>query len=261
MDFSDQGALPDDNDLSAALTKLDATDVVGILRDFAQRRSKQQALSIISRMPDSTRELIIQCLEPKHRPTIENIRQQEQRREAMVLDKIFKSRDFIEKALAYGAKPALVGRHLDRLYNSQQHGGTVYLCLISLDWEGDLAHSRGERVEWLRGCLQDHDYDSETCEARMKGSNIVLNIWEWARSDDATAITNFRDVIAEKVGDTYRTYMMYTGDYSGVWECQLQLQNTSCDVFRLICDRYLYRGKPVKWAFFEWTGKASVGGG
>lgn len=62
-------------------------------------------------------------------------------------------------------------------------GELVYLALVSLEWESDLQYDYS--LADLRAALLPHRYNEATCEVKLNDSNIVVNIWSWAKQDDA----------------------------------------------------------------------------
>lgn len=186
----------------------------------------------------------------------------------------------IDQAAKPSANFALVGNRLKDYYCGNRCG-KIYLALVTLDWEGNLferVSAAGNHVEWLRDCLRDHTYDDGKCEATIQdpeGSEIILNIWEWAKGDDATAVLNMVETILVKQGKYHQTYTMFSKDYGDeernipAWGVRcykgrprfLPAASTSHSWgLRICCNNYLYRQRSVDWVFIEWTGRRSVDG-
>lgn len=171
----------------------------------------------------------------------------------------------------------LVGPRLPVLYHEDDcRDGLIYLALVCLEWKGDLQYDYS--LADLRATLLPHTYDEETCEARLIDSNIVINIWSWAKQDDATAVSNMYSTLLSSSRDAILTYLLLNDNGSmqtGAWELRMAEHQDSCTVMTeeqqfLDCIASMAgrrRGRidilsPVgrTWCFFEWDGRRSVDG-
>lgn len=193
----------------------------------------------------------------------------------LVWDKIFKNGDFFDAHIeAYpdceegpesrkNTNVMLVGPRLKEIYEGhdlKHEDEPVELALISLDWEGDSTFDdRVSGAEGLRNCLRIQDYDETNCVATIQDHNWKLNIWQWAKDDDCTVVT---DVMKFLLNDQ-TTYLMMAEDSGNKdnlnWSVrELTFQEPLHDRpegFRIPCTTYFYKGKTVDWRFFEIDGK------
>ena len=203
---------------------------------------------------------------------------------------VFKDQAFPRSALQHGANLFLLGKKLEKLSRGQCGlGEEVYLDLTILDWSGDFYYSFRRPLRSLLDSLNGsgaggdagtgagHEgrdggrYNDDKCEVIINvpdGPIITLNIWHWARCDDATAVQDVTETLLERKGSCYQTYMMFYGDSNGNPESQnppsrmvIKPNNDwRRDMFFVRCSNYLVRGGPVQWLFYEWTGTRSVDG-
>lgn len=171
----------------------------------------------------------------------------------------------------------LVGPRLPVLYHEDDCGdGLIYLALVCLAWKGDLQYDYS--LAALRATLLPHTYDEETSEARLIDSNIVINIWSWAKQDDATAVSNMYSTLLSSSRDAMLTYLLLKDNgsmHTGAWELRMAEHQDSCTVMTeeqqfLECIASMAgrpRGRidilsPVgrTWCFFEWDGRRSIDG-
>jgi hypothetical protein len=138
-----------------------------------------------------------------------------------ILAMIFKHDKFFQVSQENKINNLLVGKTLPELYGGNKdlpQGKQHYIGFVSNDWEGDLIYALGgessdtaeAKAKILRDCLKDHSYDPTTCEATIHGTNIVLNIWEWANADDCTQVPGLKDkMIVKDDAGMYTTYSMF----------------------------------------------------
>ncbi|KAL2205697.1 hypothetical protein CC79DRAFT_1371487 [Sarocladium strictum] len=172
----------------------------------------------------------------------------------------------------------LLGPHLQSLYSGKAFASdTVYLALVCLEWEGDLQYQYS--LADLRAALAAHEYNEDTCEARLSHANIVVNIWSWAKQDDATAVTNLYSTLLTGDSNPMQTYVLLNHcgslkfDAWDVWMAEHWEADTV-----MTEEQYLFDGIaalagrrckgrfdvscPIgrSWCFFEWDGQRSVDG-
>lgn len=118
-------------------------------------------------------------------------------RYARIWNLIFKNGDWINQILQLqGSKgnpvPCLVGRDLKKLYHGKSKG--IYLALLIHDETGDAKYITKSLFE----SLQEHEYDENKSEIRLKGSDIVLHIHdaigssEWVEMKDPSRLFHGR---------------------------------------------------------------------
>ena len=171
----------------------------------------------------------------------------------------------------------LLGPRLQSLYDGEDLSGKmVYLALVCLDFVGDLQYDYS--LSDLRAALVPHEYDEATCEAKLNESSIVVNIWSWAKGDDATAVTDLYSTLLLRNFDSTRTYLMLNHNESmqpgamGVWmieywevctvmtEEQHFLDGAATLARRRNCRIDVPSPIGRSWCFFEWDGQRSVDG-
>ncbi|KAM5367614.1 hypothetical protein ACJZ2D_009982 [Fusarium nematophilum] len=171
----------------------------------------------------------------------------------------------------------LLGPRLQALYNGEDSSDElVYLALVCLEWEGDLQYDYS--LADLRAALLPHRYNKATCEAKLNDSNIVVNIWSWAKQDDATAVTDLYSTLLFRSLDYMKSYLILNdnGDmHPDAWEVWAVEHRESCTV--MTERQHFYEGIaalagrrkgrfdvlcPIgrTWCFFEWDGQPSVDG-
>ena len=184
-----------------------------------------------------------------------------------VLAMIFKHDNFLRVSQDHGIDNLFVGKSLEELYQGNKHlaqGKQHYIALVTLDWEEQLAsflnentqNTEEDRIKMLRDCLQDHSYNPATCEATIHNSKIVLNIWNWAKSDDYTAIYRMKDnMLVDDGAKTYKTYSMYANPRetelpTGGWE--FHGPEWDGKAFQISCRRPgIQNDKEKSWVFEE----------
>lgn len=70
-------------------------------------------------------------------------------------------------------------------------------------------------------------------EARLSGSNIVVNIWSWAKQDDATAVPNVHSTLLHTSLDSMKTYLLLNDNgsmQSEGWELFMVEHQETCTV-------------------------------
>lgn len=171
----------------------------------------------------------------------------------------------------------LVGPRLPVLYHEDDGGdGLIYLALVCLEWKGDLQYDYS--LADIRTALLPHTYDEETCEARLSNSNIIVNVWSWAKQDDATAVSNMYSTLLYSSREAMLTHLLLNDNGSmqtEAWEIRMVDHQDTCTVMTeeeqfLGCIATLAgRGggridilSPLgrTWCFFEWDGRRSVDG-
>ncbi|KAM9874265.1 hypothetical protein BJF96_g9481 [Verticillium dahliae] len=178
----------------------------------------------------------------------------------------------------------LLGPRLKALYDGEDLSGEViYLALVCLEWDGDLQYDLD--TSDLRAILLPHSYNEATCEAKLNDSSIIINIWAWAKQDDATAVTSVYNALLFEDSDCMRSYLMYNydeGDENATsWGVRtIEHRETSTALterehfcegvsalagrhkgsFRIHCTMVRVNGQPVSWMFFEWDGRPSIEG-
>jgi hypothetical protein len=100
----------------------------------------------------------------------------------------------------------------------------LYVALIMQDWSTELAEYAVDTCgtgkdalnadveqackDLVRGELQDHVWDEELCEAIIIGANIVVNLWEWVRTEPWTLVKDLHQKLFWKMGGSYYTRTM-----------------------------------------------------
>lgn len=114
----------------------------------------------------------------------------------------------------------LISPQLQALYNRNDCGSQeIYLVLVCLVWEGDLQYKYG--IADLRAALLPHEYNKDRCEARLSHANIIVNIWSWAKQDNATAIINLYSTLLSGELSPIKSYTLlnnYGSLETDVWE-------------------------------------------
>lgn len=199
---------------------------------------------------------------------------------SLVWDKLFKNGDFFDAHIeAYpnskegpesgeNTNVMLVGPRLKEIYEGhdlKHEDEPIELALISLDWEGDSTFDdRVSGAEGLRNCLRIQDYDEANCVAIIQDYNWKLNIWQWAKSDDCTAVTD----VMKFLRNGQSTYLMMAEDSGNEESLGWSVRELTSPKplphrptgFRIPCTTYFYMGETVDWAFYERDGKRSVDG-
>lgn len=171
----------------------------------------------------------------------------------------------------------LLGPRLQALYNREDLSGElIYLALVCLEWEDGLQYDYS--LADLRAALLPHRYNEATCEVKLNDSNIVVNIWSWAKQDDATAVTDLYSTLLFKSLDCMKSYFMLNdrgdkhADVSEVWTVEHRESCTAMterqhffDGIATLAGRRKGRfevqcPKGRIWCFFEWDGQRSVDG-
>ncbi|KAK4133997.1 hypothetical protein BT67DRAFT_456431 [Trichocladium antarcticum] len=130
-------------------------------------------------------------------------------RHRLLLERIFiadRIDNLLDAAREHGALLTLVGSCLGDYWDNKQPEST-HVTLLSQDWTGDL--QAFAPISLVLDCLQEHDYDKESCEATIKSSDIVVNLWEWATRDGATVKRNVVHTMLQQESDLYHTCVLY----------------------------------------------------
>lgn len=137
-------------------------------------------------------------------------------RHRQLLEKIFiadRIEDLPEAGLEHGALLTLVGSGLGELWDNKQPTSN-HITLVALE---SMERMRTILpVAWLRYYLQDHRYDKETCEATIKSSGIVINLWLWEKKSwaNATIKRNAVQTMLQQEDGRYHTYVLYLDKHS-----------------------------------------------
>lgn len=177
---------------------------------------------------------------------------------------IFADLSYIDRLVSTGCNAIVVSRQLPLLFNGELTED-IDVMFVILDWNGDSEYEEilCQKTNRLRGFLHDHVWDGVKSEATLTGRKMNVNIWQYQKGDDSTAVVNMLERLCNinEESKGWETYMMYAGDADfGLYRKPALPWRGRRDQVAIGCSKYYYKGQTKEWVFSEYNEKRLVEG-